>query len=82
MPGLMTRSFNEYAFSFTFIVSVLALLYLFFIVPYQCGHLAIDSGGKYACEIGTGWYTFSILLVIVAGYSGYWLYRQWWGVTE
>jgi hypothetical protein len=79
MSGLLTRSFNEYAFSFAFIGSILGLLALFFIVPYQCGHMAIESGGKYACEIGMGWYTFSFLLIFLAGYSGYWLYLRWCG---
>lgn len=61
----------------TFIVPFDMLIILFVFVPYQCGRVAVDSGGEYVCDIWTGWYIFSITFTILALYSGYQVYRNW-----
>ena len=76
MLGNMSPKWEKITFSFTLIVSLVMLLDLFFIIPYQYGQIGIKSGWEYICDIELGWYTFTIAFIFLAIYSGYKLYLQ------
>lgn len=61
----------------TFIVSFDMLIILFVFVPYQCGRVAVDSGGEYVCNLWTGWYIFGTLFTIISVCTGYHVYQNW-----
>jgi uncharacterized membrane protein (DUF485 family) len=81
MSEQMSPRWEKITFSVTLIVSLVVLLVLFFIVPYQCEQVSIRSGGEYVCDIELGWYTFTITFILLAIYSGYKLYLQHSGKT-
>ncbi len=77
MAESTTPTWEAVAIWLMFIVSFDMLIVLFIVVPYRCGHMLIDTGGEYVCDLGTGWYIFSAVFSILAIYFGYWFYRTY-----
>jgi hypothetical protein len=76
MLGISPQSITRFCNWITFVVSVIGLLDLLFIAPWQCGQIPAWSGGRYSCELDTGWYFFLVVFVIFTGFSGYRVYRM------
>jgi hypothetical protein len=74
MPGISPQSVIRYSNWVTFIVSLIGLLDLLIIAPWQCSQWVAWSGGKQMCSLDTGWYFFLAVFVICVGFSGYRVY--------
>jgi uncharacterized membrane protein (DUF485 family) len=62
-------SWDAFAYSFTFILSIVMLAVLVSI-PFQCGQLAASGSGN-SCGIEPGWYFFCAAMILTALYSAY-----------
>lgn len=75
MAESTTPTWRAVAAWLMFIVSFDMLIIFLIIVPSRCGRMFIDSGGEYVCDLGAGWYIFSVVFSILAIYFGYWFYK-------
>jgi hypothetical protein len=66
-------SWDAFAYSFTFILSIVMLAVLVSI-PFQCGQLVAGSSGKSSCGVEPGWYFFCAAMILTALYSAYKLF--------
>ncbi len=76
MPGISPQTVIRYSNWIMFIVSIIGLLNLLVIAPWQCGQIEAASGGEYRCSLDTGWYFFLAVFVVCVGFSGYRVYRM------
>jgi hypothetical protein len=52
------------------------LLILFLFAPAMCADITVSGGGDRVCELGSGWYLFSIALILLFLYSGFKFYKM------
>jgi hypothetical protein len=58
-------------YSCLFVISILALLFIFFFVSWRCGHILMEGDGTTGCVIGIGTFWFEAVFLVGALYSLY-----------
>lgn len=71
MPDSTPPTWMKHALLLTLIISLIMLIILLLYVPLLCGQMAYATSGEYVCDLGTGWYIFTGVFLILTLYSVY-----------
>jgi hypothetical protein len=76
VPDITPPLWQKIAVVLTLVISISMLLILFVVAPAVCAGITVSGGGDRVCELGPGWYLFTITFILLCLYSGFKLYTM------